>query len=309
MSKIVLKNICMIFNDQYALNNFSLEIKNGEFIVVVGPSGSGKSTLLRIIAGLQKPTSGEISTFNQTISMVFQNYRLFNHMSVYENIAFGIKKEEQKKDIEELANYLDIRHLLKKYPKELSGGEKQRVGIARALISKPQIVLMDEPLSNLDIALKQQLKTLIKSLHKTFKITFVYVTHDYNEAMTLSDRLVILNKGEIQQIAPPQDIYNNPSNTFVANFIGMNYIKIDQTSCLYPIIKKDNVVIGIRPEDIIISDTGISCIVDSIENLGFETRIYTYIDNTKIMIKTDHHIQKKEIFITFNLDDVCYLNE
>ena len=225
-----------------AVSDFSMNIKDKEFIILVGPSGCGKSTTLRMIAGLEEISEGElfigdrlvndVAPKDRDIAMVFQNYALYPHMTVFENMAFGLKlrkvpKDEIKKLVEEAAKILDISHLLDRKPKALSGGQRQRVALGRAIVRDPQVFLLDEPLSNLDAKLRAQMRTELSKLHKKLGTTFIYVTHDQIEAMTMGDRIVVMKDGYIQQIDSPLNLYENPVNKFVAGFIGtpqMNFI-------------------------------------------------------------------------------------
>ena len=225
-----------------AVSDFNIEIKDKEFIILVGPSGCGKSTTLRMIAGLEEISEGElyigdrlvndIAPKDRDIAMVFQNYALYPHMTVFENMAFGLKlrkvpKDEIARKVEEAARILDISHLLDRKPKALSGGQRQRVSLGRAIVREPQVFLLDEPLSNLDAKLRAQMRTEISKLHKKLGTTFIYVTHDQTEAMTMGDRIVVMKDGYIQQIDSPTNLYQNPVNQFVAGFIGspqMNFI-------------------------------------------------------------------------------------
>ena len=230
-----------------AVSDFCLEVEDKEFIIFVGPSGCGKSTTLRMIAGLEEITEGElyigdrlvndIAPKDRDIAMVFQNYALYPHMSVYENMAFGLKlrkvpKTEIKRRVEEAARILDISHLLERKPKALSGGQKQRVALGRAIVRNPQVFLLDEPLSNLDAKLRASMRTELTKLHKSVGTTFVYVTHDQVEAMTMATRIVVMKDGLIQQVDTPQNLYDLPVNKFVAGFIGspqMNFINAELT--------------------------------------------------------------------------------
>ena len=225
-----------------AVSDFNLEVKDKEFIILVGPSGCGKTTTLRMIAGLEEITEGElhigdtlvndIAPKDRDIAMVFQNYALYPHMTVFDNMAFGLKlrktpKEEIKRRVEEAARILDITHLLERRPKALSGGQKQRVALGRAIVREPKVFLLDEPLSNLDAKLRAQMRTELTKLHQKLGTTFVYVTHDQVEAMTMATRIVVMKDGLIQQVATPQNLYDLPVNVFVAGFIGtpqMNFI-------------------------------------------------------------------------------------
>lgn len=226
-----------------AVSDFNLEIKDKEFIILVGPSGCGKSTTLRMIAGLEEITEGElyigdklvndVAPKDRDIAMVFQNYALYPHMTVFENMAFGLKlrktpKDEIKRRVEEAARILDIAHLLDRKPKALSGGQRQRVALGRAIVREPKVFLLDEPLSNLDAKLRAQMRTELSKLHKKLGTTFIYVTHDQTEAMTMADRIVVMKDGYIQQVNTPQSLYDFPCNMFVAGFIGspqMNFIE------------------------------------------------------------------------------------
>ncbi len=243
MASVSLRNIYKKYpGNVVAVTDFNIEIKDKEFIILVGPSGCGKSTTLRMIAGLEEISDGElyigerlvndIAPKDRDIAMVFQNYALYPHMTVFENMAFGLKlrkvpKDQIAKKVEEAARILDIAHLLDRKPKALSGGQRQRVALGRAIVREPQVFLLDEPLSNLDAKLRAQMRTEISKLHKKLGTTFIYVTHDQTEAMTMGDRIVVMKDGFIQQIDSPTNLYNNPVNQFVAGFIGspqMNFI-------------------------------------------------------------------------------------
>ena len=243
MASLSLKNICKVYPNGFeAVKNFNLEIADKEFIIFVGPSGCGKSTTLRMIAGLEDISSGELKIGDRVvndvepkdrdIAMVFQNYALYPHMTVYDNMAFGLKlrkvpKDEIDKMVKEAAKILDLTQLLDRKPKALSGGQRQRVALGRAIVRDPQVFLLDEPLSNLDAKLRAQMRTELSKLHKKLGTTFIYVTHDQTEAMTMGDRIVVMKDGYIQQIDSPINLYENPVNKFVAGFIGspqMNFI-------------------------------------------------------------------------------------
>ena len=237
MAKVSLKGIRKVYDKSViAVEDFNIEINDREFVVLVGPSGCGKSTTLRMVAGLEEISEGELyindkkvndmPPKDRDIAMVFQNYALYPHMSVFENMAFAMKlrkvpKQEIKEKVENAAKILDIQDLLNRKPRALSGGQRQRVAIGRAIVRNPKVFLMDEPLSNLDAKLRNQMRAEIIMLRKRIDTTFIYVTHDQTEAMTLGDRIVIMDKGLIQQIGTPQEVFNTPSNTFVAGFIGM----------------------------------------------------------------------------------------
>ncbi len=243
MASVSLKGIYKKYpGNVVAVSDFNIEIKDKEFIILVGPSGCGKSTTLRMIAGLEEISDGElyigdrlvndIAPKDRDIAMVFQNYALYPHMTVFENMAFGLKlrkvpKDQIAKKVEEAAKILDIAHLLDRKPKALSGGQRQRVALGRAIVREPQVFLLDEPLSNLDAKLRAQMRTEISKLHKRLGTTFIYVTHDQTEAMTMGDRIVVMKDGFIQQIDTPVNLYQHPINQFVAGFIGspqMNFI-------------------------------------------------------------------------------------
>jgi multiple sugar transport system ATP-binding protein len=236
MASLSLKNVCKVYpNGFVAVKDFNLEIADQEFIIFVGPSGCGKSTTLRMIAGLEEISSGElwiddklvndVEPMNRDIAMVFQNYALYPHMTVYDNMGFALKlrkvaKADIDKAVHEAAKILDLEHLLDRKPKALSGGQRQRVAMGRAIVRKPKVFLMDEPLSNLDAKLRVQMRVEISKLHQKLKCTIIYVTHDQTEAMTLGTRIVVLKDGIIQQVDTPQALYNTPQNLFVAGFIG-----------------------------------------------------------------------------------------
>ena len=244
MAELQLKSIYKKYaGNVVAVSDFNLEIKDKEFIILVGPSGCGKSTTLRMIAGLEEISDGElfiggklvndVAPKDRDIAMVFQNYALYPHMTVFENMAFGLKlrktaKDEIKRRVEEAARILDIEHLLDRKPKALSGGQRQRVALGRAIVREPKVFLLDEPLSNLDAKLRAQMRTELAKLHKRIGTTFIYVTHDQTEAMTMGDRIVVMKDGFIQQVDTPTKLYDKPGNKFVAGFIGspqMNFIE------------------------------------------------------------------------------------
>src|SRR4249919_2245289 len=242
MAQVALRNIVKMFDKTPAVTGINLDIPDREFIVLVGPSGCGKTTTLRMIAGLEEATSGEIYIGDQLvndvppkdrdIAMVFQNYALYPHMTVFENMSFGLRlrkfpKAEIKERVDNAARILDITDLLARQPKQLSGGQRQRVAMGRAIVRNPKVFLFDEPLSNLDAKLRVQMRTEIKKVHQKVTTTTVYVTHDQIEAMTLADRVVVMNAGRIEQIGTPQELYHHPRTRFVAGFIGspaMNFI-------------------------------------------------------------------------------------
>ena len=332
MAFLKFEDIDKSFGENNVISNFNLEVEKGKFIVLLGPSGCGKSTLLRMIAGLEKIDNGKILLENnllndllpskRQIAMVFQSYALYPHMNVFQNISFGLKSEKiSKKDIidkvNEAAKILKIEDLLDRRPKELSGGQRQRVAIGRAITRNPKLFLFDEPLSNLDAALRSEMRVEISKLHKKLKSNIVYVTHDQIEAMTLADKIVIMNKGKIEQFGSPDDIYNNPNNIFVAEFIGnpkinifdiqkndiinKNTFKFFEKEIKYESLNFENgLYVGIRPEDISLekkSELAIQIKVDLIENLGSEKIIYSHLNGTEIRIKSAKNIKDNNITI------------
>ena len=345
MSKIEFRNINKSFGENKVINNFNINIDSGEFVVLVGPSGCGKSTLLRMVSGLETIDQGEILLNDKIlndlipskreIAMVFQSYALYPHMNVYENMSFGLKMENKNKNqidkkVKEAAKMLQIEDLLERKPKQLSGGQKQRVAIGRAITRNPKIFLFDEPLSNLDAALRSEMRVEISKLHKKINTNMIYVTHDQVEAMTLADRIVILNKGNIEQFSTPNEVYSDPNNIFVAEFIGtpkMNIIKLDKKYIKSNIINffdnqihldgydiKDEVFLGIRPEHIDINDNNNNNIkldikVDLIENLGSEKIIYASIKNQEIRIKTSEKSIKNLKKISFSQDNIYFFDK
>ncbi|MDY6310740.1 MAG: sn-glycerol-3-phosphate ABC transporter ATP-binding protein UgpC [Cyanobacteriota bacterium] len=296
MSNVILKNVTKIYdNGNKVIDDISLDIEDKEFVVLVGSSGCGKSTLLRMIAGLEDITSGEIfigdkkvnnvPPKDRDIAFVFQSYALYPHMTVKENISFGLKmrkvpKAEIEKKVQEVSKILNLDEYLDRKPKQLSGGQRQRVALGRAIVRNPKVFLMDEPLSNLDAKLRVQMRSEIKKLHNKLQTTFIYVTHDQTEALTMGDRIVVLNNGKIQQVGTPDDIYNNPQNTFVAGFIGspqMNFIMGKNLGL------DENILYGIRPEKMTKPDGDIKLTVnvDITEMLGSEKIAYFDIDNKR----------------------------
>ena len=286
VAKIRLENITKRYSNKEdaILENINLEIKRGEFFVLVGPSGSGKTTLLRMIAGLEDISMGSIYIDDQRIndlkvqdrnlSMVFQNYALYPHMTVKDNILFGLEsrktdKEHQDKRLREVSQMLGIEKLLKRKPKQLSGGQQQRVALARAAVSRMPVCLMDEPLSNLDMQLRTHMRREIKKLQQDLKLTMIYVTHDQTEAMTMGDRICVINEGKIQQVDRPINIYNHPSNQFTAEFIGIPKMNMIEVSELDLNVKQATYV-GIRPEHVI-EGHDYEVQVDSVEQLGMDT--------------------------------------
>lgn len=299
MAGVILKNVNKIYeNKNRVIEDLNLEIIDGEFLVLVGPSGCGKSTILRMIAGLEGINIGAILIDNKIvnnthpkdrdIAMVFQNYALYPHMTVYDNMAFGLKMRKFKKDeidrrVKEAAAILDLGELLTRKPKQLSGGQRQRVALGRAIVREPKVFLMDEPLSNLDAKLRSQTRFELKQLHKRLGATFIYVTHDQVEAMTMGDRIVILDKGVIQQVGTPEEVYHSPENIFVGGFIGspaMNFIDAK-------VINKEG-ILGIRPEHFSVGQTGginFKVIPELVETLGSEKLVYFTLSDKKVTAK------------------------
>ena len=298
MSNVILKNVKKIYDKNVVINNIDLEIKDKEFVVLVGASGCGKSTILRMIAGLEEITDGEIyigdkkvndiHPKDRDIAFVFQSYALYPHMTVRENIAFGLKMRKVDKatieqKVQEAAEILDLTEYLDRKPKQLSGGQRQRVALGRAIVRNPKVFLMDEPLSNLDAKLRVQMRSEIKKLHEKLQTTFIYVTHDQTEALTMGDRIVVLDKGVIQQADTPEEIYNNPANTFVGGFIGspqMNFIDGKDLGL------DENILYGIRPEKMICNGNIKKTVnVEITELLGSEKIAYFNIGDKKCSAK------------------------
>ena len=325
MATIELKNIEKSFGNNKVINNFNIKINDGEFIVLVGPSGCGKSTLLRMISGLESVDKGEIHLNNKIINnlipskrgiaMVFQSYALYPHMNVYENMSFGLKTEKLQKNeidkkVKDAAKTLQIEDLLERKPRQLSGGQRQRVAIGRAITRNPKLFLFDEPLSNLDAALRSEMRVEISKLHKQLNTNMIYVTHDQIEAMTLADKIVILNNGNVEQVGTPDEIYNNPSNIFVAEFIGvpkMNILKNGIESLLKNLNLKPETYLGIRPEHILANGNGeikLDIKVDLIENLGFEKIIYATFKGQELRIKTSDNISQNLKQISFSKNKI-----
>jgi len=322
------------YDDLTVVKDLNLEINDEEFIVFVGPSGCGKSTTLRIIAGLEEISKGnlyigdksvnQVEPKDRNVSMVFQNYALFPHLNVYDNIAFGLRaRKVPEKEIKELvtnaAGILGIKNLLARKPKELSGGQQQRVALGRSIVRKPEVFLMDEPLSNLDANLKVQMRSEITKLHKELKTTTIYVTHDQIEAMTMADRIVIMKDGVIQQVGTPKEVYNYPNNVFVGKFIGqpaMNFINgilkedafifgeymlplpIQQIDFLRNYIGQE-LILGIRPEDIhyegdySLQKSSLNIKVDKVELLGSEAYAYMNVAGEEIISRINPRLDIK----------------
>ena len=332
MAFLKFEDIDKSFGENNVISKFNLEVEKGKFIVLLGPSGCGKSTLLRMIAGLEKIDYGKILLENnllnnllpskRQIAMVFQSYALYPHMNVFQNISFGLKSEKISKDqikekVIEAAKILKIEDLLDRRPKELSGGQRQRVAIGRAITRNPKLFLFDEPLSNLDAALRSEMRVEISKLHKKLKSNIIYVTHDQVEAMTLADKIVIMNNGNIEQHGSPDEIYNNPQNIFVAEFIGnpkMNILKVSSSDVVdrstiklfginiqFENLKfKNDVYVGFRPEDLSLdrnSEIFTKINIDLVENLGSERIIYGNLNGNEIRVKSAKSVIGKNITI------------
>ncbi|WP_420963454.1 ABC transporter ATP-binding protein [Brucella sp. IR073] len=310
MKDVSLRGISKSFGDLAVLDHIDLDIREGEFLVLVGPSGCGKSTLLRMIAGLEPISSGdlviggeranELPPQGRNIAMVFQSYALFPHMTARDNIGFGPRirgesAEETAAKVDKAAGILNLHSYLDRYPRQLSGGQRQRVAMGRAIVREPSVFLFDEPLSNLDAQLRVQMRTEIKALHQRLKTTVIYVTHDQIEAMTMADRIVVMNKGRIMQVGAPLDLYDKPANKFVAGFIGspaMTFIPGgvirkgvfqtrdgDEVAILNRPATTHAVEAGIRPEHFLLATNGkgMTLAVEVIEPTGPETHVYGHI--------------------------------
>ena len=284
MSSITLRNITKCYGNIKIIHDFNCVFNDKEFITLLGPSGCGKTTILRMIAGFEKPTTGEIMIDDEIVSgsdrfippnmrnigMVFQSYAVWPHMNVFDNAAYPLKiqrvnHDEIRRRVDEILEAVNMSEYSQRMPNELSGGQQQRVALARALVSNPGLLLLDEPLSNLDAKLRESMRIEIKELQRRFGITVVYVTHDQTEAMTMSDRVIVFNKGIVQQIDTPMNIYNNPANEFVADFVGkINFIKgtayedrieiEDGQSISYSGERRGNITMGVRPENVTLYD-------------------------------------------------------
>ena len=318
MTALSLKNVNKSFGSVHVLKDIDLEVEDGEFVVFVGPSGCGKSTLLRVIAGLEDATSGtveiageEVNTVppaKRGIAMVFQSYALYPHLTVRGNMALGLKQEGQPKQViedrvAEAARMLSLGEYLDRRPSELSGGQRQRVAIGRAVVRQPKLFLFDEPLSNLDAALRMNTRVEIARLHRTLAASMIYVTHDQIEAMTLADKIVVLRDGRVEQVGSPMELYNNPANRFVAGFIGspaMNFLPAEIVG------GKKGQMIGIRPEYLRITDQGrLQATVTHVENLGGDTNVLaTTEDGHPVTLRLfgQHSIQPDKI-IGLDYDD------
>ncbi len=352
MASVTYDNVIKSFGDVEVIKNLNFTVADKEFLVLVGPSGCGKTTALRMLAGLEEITAGEIKISDRVvndvapkdrdIAMVFQSYALYPHMSVYDNMAFGLKlrktpKDEIKRRVDEAANILDIKHLLDRKPRQLSGGQRQRVAVGRAIVREPKVFLFDEPLSNLDAKLRVQMRAEISKLHQRLQTTFIYVTHDQTEAMTMASRIAVMNKGILQQLDTPQVLYDHPANLFVAGFIGspsMNFFpaklsvsgnkvtvdmedfQVQVPEALAGPFKNMNgkkVTFGIRPENIHdpefapvnIHGEKVTAKVDVTELMGNETFLYLVNGKNTFIARVDPRSHKRvgdEVQVIFDMD-------
>ena len=352
MADIKIEGVNKYFGDTHVIKDISLDIKSQSFTVLVGPSGCGKSTMLRMIAGLEDINSGKILIDNivvndlppkqRNIAMVFQSYALYPHMTVFDNMAFGLKLEKRSKDeinerVREAARILQIEDYLQRKPKQLSGGQRQRVAIGRAITRKPKVFLFDEPLSNLDAALRVQMRVELAKLHNELNATMIYVTHDQTEAMTLADNIVVLDEGTISQEGSPLDLYNKPNNLFVAGFIGspkMNFIEakiinstqenleieiMGKAKLIMPNLNssnaiEDKAILGVRPEHLLVNENGDASWegkVFVIEKLGSGTFLYIEKDNEPLVVATegDTNIKVGDIIKVGFVANRCHLFE
>ena len=298
MAQIKLTGVRKTYLKLQVIHGVDVEIADGEFIVIVGPSGCGKSTLLRMIAGLETITAGEIAIGgkvvnnvepkDRNIAMVFQNYALYPHMSVYENMSYGLRirrmpPAEINERVQRAAKILELTSFLDRRPRELSGGQRQRVAMGRAIVRQPQVFLFDEPLSNLDAKLRAQTRLEIQKLHRELGITSLFVTHDQVEAMTLAQRIIVMNAGVMDQFATPEEVYARPATTFVASFIGSPPMNLLKTA---PGVRPGQ-ILGIRPEHLTFDDGGWSVQIESVELLGAERLIYGRVGDEQIIMRAD----------------------
>jgi len=345
MGNIAISNVTKKFDSTEVIHGINLKINDGEFVVLVGPSGCGKTTLLRMIAGLESITDGNISIDDKIINnikpkerdcaMVFQNYALYPHMKVAANMGFSLKikkasKEEINKKVKDVAKILEIEDYLERYPRQLSGGQRQRVAMGRAIVRNPKVFLFDEPLSNLDAKLRVQMRTQIKLLHARLKTTLVYVTHDQVEAMTMADKIVVMNEGLVEQTGAPLELYDKPVNIFVAGFIGSpsmnllnasinsNSINLGSAGSI-PITRKTtsennlDITLGIRPSHMDISKNGegLKFQIDVIEPTGADSLVYGKINDTECCVQTSERLNLKSgeiIHILPNEDNLHFFD-
>jgi sn-glycerol 3-phosphate transport system ATP-binding protein len=304
MSGIALRDVIKRYGsgkqELQVIHGINAEVGAGEFVVIVGPSGCGKSTLLRMVAGLEEISGGEITIGDRVvndlepaerdIAMVFQNYALYPHMSVFDNMAYGLKIRkvpvaEIKQRVDKAAAILELGHLLDRKPRQLSGGQRQRVAMGRAIVRQPKVFLFDEPLSNLDAKLRAQTRLEIQKLHRELGITSLFVTHDQVEAMTLAQRMIVMNAGRMEQFGTPDEVYHRPASTFVASFIGsppMNLLKNAQGG-------RTGAITGIRPEHLDVGDTGWEVRTETVEMLGAERLIYARLDGEQVIVRIEEN--------------------
>ena len=309
MASLSLRNIIKRYGHgpkaNQVIHGVNAEVKDGEFVVIVGPSGCGKSTLLRMVAGLEEISGGELRIGDRVvndlepaqrdIAMVFQNYALYPHMTNFENMAYGLKiakvpKDEIKARVDKAAKILELGHLLERKPRELSGGQRQRVAMGRAIVRQPQVFLFDEPLSNLDAKLRAQTRLEIQKLHRELGITSLFVTHDQVEAMTLAQRMIVMNAGNMEQFGTPEEVYHTPATTFVASFIGsppMNLLKNAPGA-------QSGTILGIRPEHLDVRSEGWAVTVETVELLGAERLIYGRINGEQVIVRVEEGTHSPE---------------
>jgi multiple sugar transport system ATP-binding protein len=354
MAKVAFENVVKQFGDVIAVNNLNIDVADKEFLVLVGPSGCGKTTALRCLAGLEEISSGaikigervvnDVAPKDRDIAMVFQSYALYPHLSVYDNMAFGLKlrkvpKDEIKRRVQEAADVLGIQDLLARKPRQLSGGQRQRVAVGRAIVREPKVFLFDEPLSNLDAKLRVAMRAEINKLHQRLQTTFIYVTHDQTEAMTMASRIAVINKGVLQQLDTPQHLYDHPNNLFVAGFIGspaMNFfpgklrrddgkLVVDTGDFVVPIPAKNSkpyeghadkdVIFGIRPENIHdvhfvpsnIDAEKVAVKVDVTELMGNEIFLYLVSGKNTFVARVDPRSELRvgeQAQVAFNMDNI-----
>lgn len=325
MTALSLKNVNKSFGNVPVLKDINIDVEEGEFVVFVGPSGCGKSTLLRVIAGLEDTTSGEIRIgedivnvvppSKRGIAMVFQSYALYPHLNVRKNMSLALKQERQPQStidarIDKASKMLNLEAYLDRFPSELSGGQRQRVAIGRAIVREPKLFLFDEPLSNLDAALRMNTRLEIAGLHKALAASMIYVTHDQTEAMTLADKIVVLRDGFVEQIGSPMELYNNPANQFVAGFLGspaMNFLPGSELGF-------DAVhTVGVRPEHLTISEgLGPTLIVSHVEKLGGDTNVVGTVNGRQITMRLfgQNHINPgEEVQIGFSDQDALFFDQ
>ena len=305
MAAITLRNVEKTYGRgpkaNKVIHGVSADIADGEFVVIVGPSGCGKSTLLRMVAGLEEITAGEVSIGGRVvnklepaerdIAMVFQNYALYPHMSVYDNMAYGLKiakvsKAQIEVRVQKAAKILELGDLLDRKPRQLSGGQRQRVAMGRAIVRQPQVFLFDEPLSNLDAKLRAQTRLEIQKLHRDLGITSLFVTHDQVEAMTLAQRMLVMNAGAMEQFGTPEEVYHRPASVFVASFIGSPPMNLLTTSPR----ARPGAIMGIRPEHLQIGADGWELRVDNVELLGAERLVYCRLGTEHLIVRTDESL-------------------